>query len=486
MATLAGCAYYNAMWSAERFAKEAEQLEVRGQEAEARQRWARAAVKAESVMSRHPRSRWADDALVLQAEGLSRTGSCAAARAPIIKAQTSVRDPALRERVGLAAAQCAVADGEPLQAETALTEPLASQDGDRRSRAEYLAGRAAALRLDYDAAIEHFRRSREPGALPAQARALLASGRAAEASTVIDALASARLAESERADLLAELAAAGGAALASATLDRQLRSGRLSFGEQARLLIADGDRLLAQAAREGAEGRYRQAAAAAPRAGAEARSADVRVQRARIAGAAQRGDLEPVLTELRRLNRADGAASAEAKALLDLVTVVAAPGDTPADRFHAAELARDSLRAPVLAGRILLDAAAADTASLYAPKALLGALALLPDRRDSIIAVLESRYGASPYTRAYRGEASAAYAAAEDSLARALGIEIAAAAPPRDTRFDAPRTGPKGPWLDEPGSTPVTPDERLPGRARPRPGDRPARERPTQPERPRR
>ena len=69
LAALSGCAYYNAMWSAERFAKQAQRLESRGQDAEARQQWARAAVKAESVIARHPRSRWADDALVLQAEG---------------------------------------------------------------------------------------------------------------------------------------------------------------------------------------------------------------------------------------------------------------------------------------------------------------------------------------------------------------------------------------------------------------------------------
>src|ERR1700694_4957690 len=96
LAVLSGCAYYNAMWSAERYAKEARRLEARGQEAEARAQWALAAVKAESVIARHPRSRWADDALVLQAEGLARAGSCATAAAPLPQARALGTPAALR------------------------------------------------------------------------------------------------------------------------------------------------------------------------------------------------------------------------------------------------------------------------------------------------------------------------------------------------------------------------------------------------------
>ena len=487
LGSLAGCGYYNAMWSAERFAEEAQRLEERGQEAEARLRWARAAVKAESVMSRHPRSKWADDALVLQAEGLSRAGSCAAARAPITKAQSSVREPALVERAGLAAAHCAIAAGQPHQAETALAEALASGDRARRSRAEYLAGRAAMLRHDYDAAVEHFRRSREPAAAPARARALLAAGRAADASAMIDTLARLPLPDGERGDLFATLAVTGGEPLATATLDRQLRDSRLPFAEQGRLLIADGDRLLAGGDLVAAEARYRQVATVAPVVSAEAGAAVVRIQRLRVIRARARSELEPVIAELSRLSRMEGSAS-DARVLLDLVTAAASTAETPGARFRAAEIARDSLAAPALAGQLFLDAAASDTASLYAPKALLGALALLPDRRDSITAVLDTRYGASPYTRAFRGEPSVAYAAAEDSLARELGIQIVAAAPASAGRFDAPVTGPRGPWLDEPAHARATAERTAAPRPRPvrppTPADRPARDRPT--ERPRR
>jgi hypothetical protein len=125
---------------------------------------------------------------------------------------------------------------------------------------------------------------------------------------------------------------------------------------------------------------------------------------------------------------------------------VTASAETPGARFRSAELARDSLNAPILAGQLFLDAAAADTGSVYAPKALVAALAVLPDRRDSIAALLDARYAASPYTRVFHGEPSVAYAAAEDSLARALGVAVARGATVLlGPRTELPVPGPRGP-----------------------------------------
>jgi hypothetical protein len=299
----AGCAYFNSMWTAERYAKDARRFEQRGQLSEARSQWALAAAKAERVVIRHPRSRWADDALTLQAEGLARSGACVDAAGPIARVRETVKDLALLERAELADAECALAAGRPI-AEAALALPLASKDAGRRSRAEHL--RAMTL------------------------------------------------------------------------------------------------------------------------------------QRARIDQASQRTDLVPIAYELKRIGN---------EPLYDLARrLLLAPAGTLAARFRMAELARDSLQAPLLAGQLFLEVAAGDTASLYAPKALLAALALLPDRRDSIAAVLDTRYAASPYTRAYHGEASVAYAAAEDSLARELGVQVArTSGSPLGVRFGRPLPGPRGP-----------------------------------------
>ena len=169
-------------------------------------------------------------------------------------------------------------------------------------------------------------------------------------------------------------------------------------------------------------------------------------QWARIARASGRDDLQPIIVELNRLLHTVSGTEEAARTVEVLTAVVAMPG-TPAARFRAAEVARDSLQAHALAGHLFLEAAR-DTASLFAPKALIAALALLPERRDSIARVLESRYASSPYTRAFHGEASVAYAAAEDSLARELGVANASNIPILTrSRADAPSTGPRGPKL---------------------------------------
>jgi hypothetical protein len=444
----AGCAYYNAMWSAERYAKDARRAERRGQVAEARTQWAQAAAKAERVARKHPRSRWADDALTLQAEGLARSGACDEAGDISKHVREIIGERALLERISLVDAECALGVRRPVQARSALGPALASRDESRRSRADLLAGQAAALLLDYDSAVMHFERSRETAARPALAGALIDAQRPDDAARVLESLTGAEYAP-DRADLLSRLAVMAGPAATSVALDRLLARGkRIQLQEQARLLIADADRRFANRDYEAAVERYQRAAMIAPAAAGEAGLAALGVQRVLLTGAGDRDDLKPIEAELTRLTLQPVAV--EAKRVLDLVRQAAAMPETPAAGFRTAELARDSLNAPALAGSLFLALAERDTASIYAPKALVAAISILPDRRDSIVAVLDARYPASPYTRAFYGDASVAYAAAEDSLARELGVQIA-----RSTvalagrRVAVPLPGPRGPQLED-------------------------------------
>ncbi len=118
--------------------------------------------------------------------------------------------------------------------------------------------------------------------------------------------------------------------------------------------------------------------------------------------------------------------------------------------FRVAELVRDSLSAPRVAAQLFLAFAAGRPSSIFAPKALVAAAALLPEQRDSLLAVLDSSHAGSPYTLALRGDPSPGFAAAEDSLARALGLEPPAAAALRVWRVAPPVPGPRGPGLDPP------------------------------------
>ena len=463
----AGCAYYNAMWSAERYAKDARRAERRGQAAEARSHWAQAAVKAERVALRHPRSRWADDALTLQAEGLARSGSCDEAGDVIKRVREAVSDRVLLERVSLVDAECALNARQPVQAKAALGPALVSRDESRRSRAELLAGHATAALLDYDAAVTHFERSHETAARPALARALVTADRPADATRVIESLTGAEYA-TDRPDLLTRLAVAAGPPAASTALDRLLARGkRIPLQEQSRLLIGDADRRFANGDYEAAAGRYQRATILAPAATSEAGLAALGTQRVVLTGVSDRADLKPIEASLARLSLEPGAV--DAKRVLDLVRQVTIIPETPAAGFRAAEVARDSLRAPALAGSLFLAVADRDTASIYAPKALVAAISMLPDRRDSIVAVLDARYATSPYTRAFYGEASVAYAAAEDSLARELGVQIARSTVPlAGRRVDMPLPGPRGPHLED------VEEARGAVRGRARPANRPS------------
>src|SRR5439155_512706 len=94
----------------------------------------------------------------------------------------------------------------------------------------------------------------------------------------------------------------------------------------------------------------------------------------------------------------------------------------------------DSLRATHLAAALFESFARATPTSLFAPKAIVAALALEPGAADSLLPVLDSAYPASPYTLALHGENSPAYAAAEDSLAQMLGGVVTKAVTPEPRR----------------------------------------------------
>ncbi len=437
-----GCVYYNGMWSAKRLAKDARRFERNGQDAEAKLAWARAAEKAESVVVRHPRSRWADEALVLEGEGRAGSGDCVGAAPILADAMTKIDDVGLRERAQLAAAGCA----------------------------EDLVGRAALARGDLAAAVALLARSQEPGAAPARVRALIAAGRLEEAEAALQRppSASGRFPEADWVGVFGELAAAAGPAAASRAVARFVPERRIPSGTRARLLLADGDRLQAAGFVDSAEARYAAATALVPDS-AEGGRARVRTLQLQANAAARVEDLATSRAALEQLQQGGGAGALDARALLQLIARVVAPGESDADRFRAAELARDSLGAPRLAANLYLDFARSHPASLFAPKAIVAALLLAPTEADSLLAALDSVYSASPYTQALHGQASPAFAAAEDSLALALGVS----APPPPVRALGSRTAAPVPGQRGPGLEPVFPTVAVPVPLRP--GPTPAR-----------
>jgi hypothetical protein len=439
------------MWSADQLAHEAVRQEGRGQQAEARVTWGRAAEKAESVLVHHPHSRWADDALVLRGEALARSGACGLAAEPLRRALTTVADQTLWERAALAGAACLLAHGGARDVDHLLAPVLDSRDRARRSRAAYLAGTAALDRGDGLRAAQLFAQSARPEAGPARIRALLLAGRQPAAIGLIDSVARRTRDESEWAEVLNALSRAAGPALASTALDTLLRQGRWPAGARARLLITDGDRLRAAGLSARAAGRYAAARALVPDS-VEGGLAQLRLVLAGTASLETSADLDSLATRLEPLTaELRGPAQEEAQSWRRVVDAIRGDDTAEIASFRAAELARDTLDAPALAAHLFLGFATRFPNSLFAPKALIAACQLHGLAPDSLELLLRSRYPASPYTLAYRGAASPAFQAAEESLAFALGVARPADLPARG-RFDGPRTGPRGPLLDPPGN----------------------------------
>jgi len=178
-----------------------------------------------------------------------------------------------------------------------------------------------------------------------------------------------------------------------------------------------------------------------------------------------------------------GAALAEARELQQHIAAARSADSSEIEDFHGAELARDTLAAPVLAAALFVRFADRHPTSLFAPKALIAAATLRSESLDSIRGLLRARYPDSPYTLVFTGQGSPAFQVTEDSLAIALGLSrsVALARGGLSFRVGAPRTGPRGPDLDplleRTGTVTVrraTPAERRPPGSQRRPADRPA------------
>ena len=82
-ALLGGCVYYNGMYNTKRLAGSARKAERDGRTFEANNLWGQVITRAESLVARHPDSKYVDEALVLKGVALSRLNQCDAAVAPL-------------------------------------------------------------------------------------------------------------------------------------------------------------------------------------------------------------------------------------------------------------------------------------------------------------------------------------------------------------------------------------------------------------------
>jgi hypothetical protein len=142
---LSGCVYYNGMYNANRLARSAQKAERDGRTFEANNLWGQVATRAESVVVRHPRSKYVNQAMVLQGVALARLGQCPNAIGPLGRSSLIDQHTDLAEEAGLALGRCELEMGDPAAAEAALARIQTSKNSRRQQEARF--HRARALRV---------------------------------------------------------------------------------------------------------------------------------------------------------------------------------------------------------------------------------------------------------------------------------------------------------------------------------------------------
>jgi hypothetical protein len=418
------------MYNTKRLAGSARKAERDGRTFEAKNLWGQVITRADTLVARHPDSKYVDEALVLKGVALSRLNQCEEAVAPLGRLSLLPPDDDVAEEASLALGRCQLQLGDPRLAEPLFARVIESKDAVRRREARLLLAQALRTTGRQQEAVAAIAGLRDPRASNERLLAL-AGGRQRKAAL---ALADSMLANHDstiRWDTLVVTVGREDPMTASALVDRVVRRPGLQPAARARLYLEDGVRLAAVDS-AGAEARWRQAAQA-DSVGDAGERARLRLTRLRLTRVTSVADLPPVAGELDQRIQGESGLKGEAMQLRESVKRILAASDSAAAGaaqadlrlFLAAETARDSLAAPALAASLFRMIVETMPDSPYAPKAILAGQALDPVWGASALPMLEQRYATSPYVAFLQGVEPYGYRELEDSLQR---FAVAAAA----------------------------------------------------------
>jgi tetratricopeptide (TPR) repeat protein len=422
MIALSGCVYYNGMYRANRLANSARKAERDGRTFEANNLWGQVATKAESVLVRHPTSKYAEQAELLRGVALARLGQCEQALGPLSRLATTSRSPGdLIEDALLASGRCQMAAGNLPAGDAAFAQLIESKDPDRKREARFQHARVLRQAGEYGEALKALAGIHEPRAESERVLALAGAGRISESLALTDSLI-AHGDTTRRWDSVLVIMGDVNPVAASGLVDRMQRVRRRPPELQARTLLEDGQRLSAVDTAMAAR-RFRQVLRVSGT-GDAAVQAGLALLKMRLAGLSDPRELPAVLDSLKKFGIKSESASEEIASLAanvsevdtaaNLVTPQTPQGDIRV--FLAAEAAREILKAPRLAEKLFRRIPEQWPFSSYAPKAILAAQQLNPAWADSARALLDLQYYDSPYVATVQGEATPEYRQLEDSL----------------------------------------------------------------------
>ncbi|HET9041483.1 MAG TPA: hypothetical protein VFN40_14985, partial [Gemmatimonadales bacterium] len=386
---LGGCVYYNGMYNTKRLAGSARKAERDGRTFEANNLWGQVVTRAETLITRHPDSKYVDEALVLKGLALSRLNQCQTAVVPLGHVSLLQEDGEVKEEASLALGRCHLQLGDPTLAAAVLAPVAESADPIRRTDARLLRGRALRLTGRPDEAIAALEGIDEPHARTERLLALAAAHRREAALALADSLLAVRD-TTTRWDTVAAAVGRIEPLVASALVDRlKDRKGTLPV-TRAQMLFEDAVRL-APLDTARAAARLREVAAL-PEPPEYVERARLALTRQRIANVSSVEELRPLVAELQARAATRTTAASEAGIVRAFVTQVLSAADSAAagapradlQLFLAAETARDSLAAPGLAVSLFRTVVERTPDSPYAPKAILAGHALDPVWGESV------------------------------------------------------------------------------------------------------
>ncbi len=417
LASVSACAYYNGIYNANTELAAAERLARQGRESEASGRYALAAAKAETVLTRYPRTRWRPQALAIAARAAALSGDCATARPRLSEALALPGGGAGRELLVVAQGVCDVREAHPAAA-LARLEPIAERGQVAARPLAALWAARAAMALG-----ETERARRLLGALDAGAAQweLAQASLAAHQYAVAESLLALRAARGDvRPDLtpmLRTLWLAGERDAAERLVARYHESGTRASDKLALHMLA-ADLQIAGGFDAAARAHLLAARKLAVDSLADAEAA----ARLTLLSLSPLARLEDVAAAVRR-GSVSGRGSVIQRRLDDnvlLAELLAGRADpSGASLYLAAEVARDSLRAPRLAIQLFRRVDQTLQGAVMAPRALYSAAIMDPDSAVVLHARLRERYPRSPWTLALDGASPAdlpAYEVSEETL----------------------------------------------------------------------
>lgn len=405
-----GCVYFNGIYNANSAARNADAQLRRGSDEQAASFFLTSAEKAETVLVRHPESKWRTQALYLAGRGEAYAGKCDAA-ADRLREYLS-RDDAdgdNRDRARLAMGVCDLRQARVASARTRFDSLIELPHAETQRQARLWAARAALAAGDRDA-VPRYLRNAADGTL---AWELIQSSLTAREYVRVESLLVQRAAQADYRDAttraLREMWAAGNWTGVE-TIVRAYDRARVGDASRAAMHFQVGDLNMRQGRDTVAKEHFSMAKTLASQDTVIYREATARIALMSIAHVTSLGEIDSIYAREDSVIRATPYARRlrEQVLLVRLLESVVEP--TGASVFLAAEVARDSLQAPVLARNLFLRVARDIPGAPMAPQALYAAGMLEPDSASAWTATIQREFGNSSVAAWLRGEDPAAHA----------------------------------------------------------------------------